>query len=431
MSTVTKSLIITEPGTYDLSIRIFKATINVSTSSSVLYNQPLIVISKDGKTYSSAFDSSGHASIVVNDPGQYEIACTYAGVTNTATVNVDEETTYSATLVRWAATVKIITKSTQWFGEDVTITSLTDGSVYHATFVQSGTSAVATYLTGHQDNLEISMTDNLGIEHTQTVNVKSQTTYNVTLTATEIKPWATATWEEIYLLIDALDKGILTTEQLGWEVGDERVESMPSLEAGTDHVAHAAQDIILVIVGVGDECSRDGNHCNYVIAFKNCIKEAEKVETSNTNQNGWTYSRGRYCCDDIWTFWLSSTYTNKTFKDMYITTASKGGSDSSGVDTNRPACKLSLFSEMDVFGTHEKSTNDEYIALWNKGIRQLDYFAIAANRKKFTTGTSAKSWALRSPAKANTTGFCYVTTAGAIAQGTASTARYFAPFGQI
>ena len=83
---------------YSCTIVLWRATVNITTPNSDLYSQT-ITVKKGGSTVgSTSFDSSGSATYIAPETGEYTFECTYDGTTYSASVSVTAETTYSVVI---------------------------------------------------------------------------------------------------------------------------------------------------------------------------------------------------------------------------------------------------------------------------------------------------------------------------------------------
>lgn len=211
--------------------------------------------------------------------------------------------------------------------------------------------------------------------------------------------WADGTDEEICDCIEALDNGDITTDDLGWDVGDERTVHLNAVAASDYSVAHAAQDVTLVIYEV-DSYNGSGH---YIVGFKDSLNEKEKMEKTNTNANGWFGSRGYTAVKIVYENMIQSTI-KPIFKNCKLVAASKGGTETPGLDIFSNE-KFGLLTEKEVYGAKTYSCQDEFDSSYVHS--QLTWFKTASNRIKKVNG-SAGAWWLRSPYKSSTAGFCYV-----------------------
>jgi hypothetical protein len=86
-------------GTYNVSLALWMATLNISTSSSVLFGQQITITdSSSAVVGTTTFSNVGTATFIVGAPDTYTLSVTYGGNTYTNTVNVSAETTYNVSL---------------------------------------------------------------------------------------------------------------------------------------------------------------------------------------------------------------------------------------------------------------------------------------------------------------------------------------------
>lgn len=192
----------------------------------------------------------------------------------------------------------------------------------------------------------------------------------------KIVTWADGTDEEICACIEALDNGVLTTEDLGWDVGDERVVHLNAVEAGTYNNAHPAQDAIFVIIdtngykGVG----------NYIVGLKYTLSEKEKIGVNASgDENSWSTGTGQKACAAIFDG-MFPTYLKQIAKTMSVTSYNNAYND-----YYRTAdCKLAINAAKEILG------NDTNINAYERSSSdipdQFEYYKTAANRIKIGGG---------------------------------------------
>lgn len=415
MATISKTLTISEAGNYNFDISLWTATINVTTTSSKFYGKSVSVTTPSGSD-SVKFSDAGSISYKVHETGAYIFSITYGGTTYSTTVEVTAETTYSATLDLWQATVNISTTSSEFYGGTIAITSSVLSEPAIATFSSSGS---ATYIAGKAGTYNFAITYG-GKTYEKSLEVTSQTTYSVELNTLKIVGWSSATDEELVAMVGALDSGEITTDDLPWAVGDERVVQLNEIEAGDYNEYHPEQSSIFIIMDI-----RDYNGVgHYIVGFKNCIKHnSERMELTGTNGNGWHGSRGKKCCDAIFNMIPSSI--NPIFKTFTVYSASYGGSNTPGITA--ASSKMSLFSEKEVFGYKSYSTTSE---IDDNRILQIKYYKASENRIKYLNGVDGDiaSWVERSPSYRTNKHFCYTNNAGKPSDNNASYTSPLAPF---
>lgn len=163
----------------------WSATLNITTASSTLYGQSISIYKGSDLVGTTAFDNSGSASFTVHSSGTYKAVCTYDGYPfSTGDIAVTQETTYSATITYFAATLAISTTSSDLYSQTITITK---GGVTVGTtaFSAQGAASYTVHETG---------TYTLDCEgYTATQAVSEQTTYNVSINAgLDLAAWITA-----------------------------------------------------------------------------------------------------------------------------------------------------------------------------------------------------------------------------------------------
>ena len=163
----------------------WSATLNITTASSTLYGQSISIYKGSDLVGTTAFDNSGSASFTVHSSGTYKAVCTYDGYPfSTGDIAVTQETTYSATITYFAATLAISTTSSDLYSQTITITK-GGATVGTTAFSAQGAASYTVHETG---------TYTLDCEgYTATQAVSEQTTYNVSINAgLDLAAWITA-----------------------------------------------------------------------------------------------------------------------------------------------------------------------------------------------------------------------------------------------
>lgn len=333
-------------------------------------------------------------------------------------LTISESGAYDLDITLFQATVNISTTSSEFYGGTVTITSSVLSEPDTVTFDNNGS---AVYVAKKAGTYNFAITYN-GKTYERNLEIISEGAYNVKLSTLEIVGWGSATDEQLVAIVEALDNKEITTSDLPWAVGDERVVDLDGISFSGDYnVHHAAQQSTFVIMNVG---AYNGNG-HYVVGFKNSLKETEKMENTNTNQNGWHASRGMNCCSNIFKYMIPSSI-KPIFKSFVVATASKGGSKTPAITVI--SLYMSLFAEKEIVGEDAFwSTQSE---INDSRISQIDYYKVSANRIKYLgdDSTSAYPWFERSPRFDTTDGFCFIGSNGKISYTHASDSRGFAPF---
>lgn len=192
-----------------------------------------------------------------------------------------------------------------------------------------------------------------------------------------------STWEQI---ATASEAGL--AESL-WSVGDEK-----NITVGTE-------TLTLLIKGFNHDTLTSGGKAGITFGLKNLMKDTRNMNSSGTNEGGFTGS-------EMYT-WLQDTLFSTLPSDLraVIKTVNKRTSAGNKSTTiNNDPMKLFLFSESEIFGTKTYSIGDEG--------EQYPYFATQQNRIKYlSNGTgSANFWWERSPIASASTSFCCVNSTG-------------------
>ena len=174
--TYTATQVVTTETTYSVQIKMWTATIVCSTSSAALIGATLTV-KKGGATIgTTTFDSNGDATFVVHEAGTYTLEAVDSGWTYSTEVAVSAETTYTAALNTFDATLSISTASPDLYGQTITIKkgATTIGTT---TFSNSGTASYVVHETGTY-TCEVTVS---GQTYTGSATVSAQTSYNVAI----------------------------------------------------------------------------------------------------------------------------------------------------------------------------------------------------------------------------------------------------------
>lgn len=239
--------------------------------------------------------------------------------------------------------------------------------------------------------------------------------------------WSSGTIEEI---AEALDKHYAGEIDLGdyWAVGDERVVSLDAMSATGVGESHVAQDVTFVIMNKGGKTLSDGTtECAFVIGQKNFLadgttREGGYMNDTNTNEGGWTSSKRRAWCNNIYRAAIPSDL-RALFKQFRNNTSA--GNQSTTINTD--ADYFALPSEVEVDGTTSATYKDEGT--------QFKYYETQSNRIKYPGDSgsgSASPWWLRSPYVRGAADFRSVGTNGGVSYGYGASATIgLAPFGCI
>lgn len=185
------------------------------------------------------------------------------------------------------------------------------------------------------------------------------------------------TWEQIQTISDA---GKATDY---FNVGDTKNITL-------DGVSYPVQ-----IIGFNHDTKTDGGTAGITFQLVNCLDTKYKMETTNTNANGWEGCLMRKTT-------LSNTIYGQLNSDLKavikaVNKVSSVGNKSSSLETTSD--KLFLLSEIEIFGSTTYSFAGEG--------KQYEYYA-AGNSTIKTVSGSANFWWERSPCSGNTNSFCGV-----------------------
>ena len=224
--------------------------------------------------------------------------------------------------------------------------------------------------------------------------------------------------EQIAAMIDAARQGTVNLQtDGGWRVGDMRKIHVDAWTGGNS-VAHAAQDLFIVISQFGDynNCG-----CLFQFDFVDCCTGKQRMNSSNTTSGGYgateMYNTTLPALVAALPSWLKTRL--KTFSVL----ASKGGSELDTIETVT-GNKLALRSEIEVFGAQSSQSRD------GEG-SQIEYYKGPSVRAKTygAAGTSAQWWERSASSSSN---FQYVNTNGGSGYNAGAAAAYgVAPFGCI
>lgn len=237
--------------------------------------------------------------------------------------------------------------------------------------------------------------------------------------APTIVTWQNGTDEEIKAMILAADAGQIDLSDY-WSVGDERTVHLSAMTAGDGlNDAQPEQDVVLVLMNEGyPGTGNEGVH--FVWGQKDCLSQAGRMNTSDTNAGSWNGCAMRADLNDKYYNALPATFRSCLKQFNVITAQTYNGS------TNQTSQDyISLFAEKEVFGTATYSNTTEANAL-----SQIEYYKTASNRIKQVNGSNYYWWE-RSPRSSNDTHFCCVDSNGPVYSSRASYTRGVAPFGCI
>lgn len=241
----------------------------------------------------------------------------------------------------------------------------------------------------------------------------------------EIVSWSTGTDEQIAAMVTALDNGVISIQDTGWQIGDERTVSLAAMSATGVGESHVAQNVTMVLMDsqhfdlttatVGGD-TKD----HFVVGLKHSLKETGYMNSSDTNTGSWDGSARRTWCNNVFKAAIPATLRD-CFKQFKCITAKTYNGSTTTISNDY----FALFAEMEVFGTRTYSNSTEAAAL-----SQIKWYETAANRVKKVNG-QAYYWWERSPRFDRNASFCDVNSGAYATQDVATYHCGFAPFGCI
>ena len=208
--------------------------------------------------------------------------------------------------------------------------------------------------------------------------------------------FADNTWEQI---IAACQKKIIPTT---WKVGDQKAMTI----GGTDY--------LIDIIGINHDTYTAGGTAPLTFQLHDCYGETKKMNSSNTNNGGWTSCAMRQTHLPAILSKMPTEVQNGIREVNKLTSA---GSKSATINTT--ADKLFLLSEVEIFGSTSYSAKGEGT--------QYDYYK-AGNSTVKNQDSASTAWWERSPHARNSARFCMVNSGGSAYNRGASDARGV-PFG--
>lgn len=241
----------------------------------------------------------------------------------------------------------------------------------------------------------------------------------------ELVSFTWGTDAQICAMIDAARNGDIDLQaDGGWRVGDARVVHVDAFTGGS--FTHTAKDVEIVITQFGDY-----NNCGCLFQFDFPeVLGKVRLSASNTNAGGYgateMYTTTLPAMVEALPSWLKTRL--KTF-DVLVSE----GSQSSVIETVS-GNKLALRSEVEVFGTTEKTPAGEgSLVAWYA--RSHELLKKGTDRCVGALYSGAKDWWLRSPDKSSQTYYCAVLQSSSpycsVVSPTNTQSYYLSPFGCI
>lgn len=235
---------------------------------------------------------------------------------------------------------------------------------------------------------------------------------------TTIPTWADGTIEEIENALRMHYNGEIDLTDY-WSVGDKRTIHLNAMTADGVSEAHHADDYEFVIIGMkhDDLVTPIGNITKAIVTlqmdrilyknttdetyssqFPSTADEGGYINDTNTNVGGWTSSKRRTWCNNVFYNAIESGIKSLIKPVVKKTSA---GNQSSVINSDNDY--TFLLSEIEIFGSTNYSATGEG--------SQYSYFTTASNRYKkpfYSTNSYSYLWE-RSPRRNNAVSFCLVT----------------------
>ena len=250
----TASVVVSAETTYSAVIKMWTATINITTASSQMQSQDIDVYKGSAKVATIAFNASGQASYQAHESGTYHFVCTVDGYPFTsADVTVSEETVYSTSITYFGATLNISTSSSDLYSQTITIKK---GSTVVGTTAFSAQGS-ATY-TVHETGTYTCECEG----YSGSAAVSAETTYSVTINAgLDLSAWITAGSTTDYPLNPSS-----YADFSALEADEAAVRQLMTVHASVDYLAQAtAGDSLMQSVINSDVCAKWINLSDYAL----------------------------------------------------------------------------------------------------------------------------------------------------------------------
>lgn len=218
-----------------------------------------------------------------------------------------------------------------------------------------------------------------GVEVTKNIQINKVGTYYpfgrypVHLAAIEPVPWSSGTDEQITTIINALESGLLSMEETGWQVGDAREVTIGAI-GNTDGdgntvvgETHEEQQITRVIghIGAPTGITRvDGGDIHFIIVQKKSLATYGYMNSTNTTSGLWNGSARRKWCNQLYYNAIPSV-EKSWYKQMNIIT-----DEASNVSIDW----FALPAAREVFG--------DAVAVEGNILEQFTYYKDVNNRKE-------------------------------------------------
>ena len=249
--------------------------------------------------------------------------------------------------------------------------------------------------------------------------------------------WTTGTNDEITAMVNAYYNGKLSLDEIKsvWHLGDTRSVDLAAMEATGVRESHRAQTIEFEILDFDHDTLTTpiGSITKALITvdLKDCLRDATVSDTdgvhnaengyinsTNTNDGGWTSCARRSWCNDVFYNSLPSYFKGLVKPVDKLTSA---GNKSSIINTDSDYCFL--LSEIEIFGSVTNSKAGE-------GSQYAWFVNATANRyklPKWSSNAVSDFWWERSPYGSDSISFCNVDGYGGAGSYSASVTFGLAP----
>lgn len=343
-------------------------------------------------------------------------------------VNITYQTSQAITVTRVLSSIAITTQPTKrnyTKGETLNLS----GMVVKATFNSGNSAVVTSYTTSPANGSTLSTIGTVTVTASYTENDITKTANTTVTVSAKIVTWAAGTDAEIADMVAAADAGQIDLKDY-WAAGQERTVNLSAMAATGVNETHAAQSATLVLMDsvctgftLAAVTSGGKTKPDFIVGLKNSLIEKGKMNSSNTNANGWSGCARRTWCNNVFRPAIPSSLRG-IFKQFKWKQGKGGGSSSGLLETTD---YFGLPPEKAIFGSDSYAFTDED-ALY----AQWDWYKTSTNRiKKTGDNGSADNWWECSANSGYSIGFCYANSSGNASYYYASYAYGLAPFGCI
>lgn len=406
--------------------------VNIITTTTSFHNKT-VTLTGTYATYSAVFDNTGHASVNVYYVGTYDIACEgfHNSVNVTAmglvlTQGIDED----------YCTVNLSSSDSNLEGATCTIYfgDPADDDVRQVTVVDS-TLAFSFRATQIGSYTMISQYGGSSVTTSTTFTVSSLSgSMNVTIKSIPLKTFAAATDEEIVLMVQASNAGVIDLyDDCGWRVGQSRTKTIGAINDNSSYKGVSwslspntynkdtqvrSCEITLTLVHKGDielttpvPAKSGGNRktCAFVVASTSVNNGDTSYMNGGINLNAykttttasWSTANIRNWCNGGLRKSMEEAF-GEIFSSAKVKSATNNGNNSLSTTNDY----FTFAAEKEIFGSRSNSLSCE------DALIPFSYYQTSANRKMDIGGTTSPQgtaiWT-RSPSTRYSNTFCFIT----------------------